>query len=220
MSMGLVGRKCGMTRIFLETGESVPVTVVEVPKNCVTQVKTEARDGYSALQITAGTAKISRTNKSIAGVYKKAGIESGAFLMEFPLNAEDCADIKLGHEFNVDLFEEGQKVDVTSVSRGKGFAGVIKRHNFQMQDATHGNSLAHRAPGSIGQCQTPGRVFKGKKMAGQMGNVKVTVQNQPIIKVDLERQLLLIRGTIPGAPGARVVIKKAVKDPKKKGGAK
>jgi large subunit ribosomal protein L3 len=220
MSMGLVGRKCGMTRVFLESGESVPVTVLEIPKNCVTQVKTEARDGYTALQITAGSAKVSRTNQSIAGIYKKAGIETGAFLMEFRMPADECQEIKPGHEFNVDLFEEGQKVDVTSVSRGKGFAGVIKRHNFQMQDATHGNSLAHRAPGSIGQCQTPGRVFKGKKMAGQMGNVRCTVQNQRIVKVDLERQLILVRGAVPGAPGARVIIKKAIKDPKKKGGLK
>ena len=196
MSMGLVGRKCGMTRVFLESGESVPVTVIEVPKNLVTQVKNSKRDGYSALQVTAGTAKLNRVNKSIAGVYKRAGIEAGSFLMEFRVDEADLEGVKRGHEFSVDLFEEGQKVDVTAVSRGKGFAGVIKRYNFAMQDATHGNSLSHRAPGSIGQCQTPGRVFKGKKMAGHMGNARVTVQNQRVVRVDMERQLILVRGEI------------------------
>ncbi len=211
MSIGLVGRKCGMTRVFLDSGESVPVTVVEVPKNYITQIKTQDNDGYSSIQIASGSAKLSRIKKSRAGIYKKAGIEPGSSLIEFRADAEALKDFKLGHSFGVDMFKEGQIVDVTAFSRGKGFAGVIKRYNFKTQDATHGNSLAHRAPGSIGQCQTPGRVFKGKKMAGQMGNVKVTVQNQAIIRVDVERNLLLVRGGVPGAPGARVIIKPAVK---------
>lgn len=212
MSMGLVGRKCGMTRIFLETGESVPVTVIEVAKNRVTQVKNDTNDGYTALQITSGSQKLNRMNKSIAGIYKKAGIEPGAFLMEFRVDSEFAQSVKKGHEFGVDLFEEGQKVDVTSISRGKGFAGTVKRHNFKTQDATHGNSLSHRAPGSIGQCQTPGRVFKGKKMAGHMGNERVTVQNQSVVRVDAERNLILVKGGVPGAPGARVIIKASVKN--------
>ncbi len=211
MSMGLIGRKCGMTRIFLETGESVPVTVVEVLPHRVTQVKTSKRDGYRAVQVTTGTVKANKVNKPRAGVFKRAKVEAGSELMEFRLNEDEHENIKRGDQLGLELFEAGQMVDVTGVSRGKGFAGCVKRHNFSMQDATHGNSISHRAPGSIGQCQTPGRVFKGKKMAGQMGNVRTTVQNQPVVRVDSDRQVILIRGTVPGAPGGRVIIKKAVK---------
>lgn len=211
MAMGLIGRKCGMTRVFMENGESVPVTVVEVLPHYVTQVKTEQHDGYRAVQITTGAIKASKVNKPRAGIYKRAKVEAGNVLMEFRLGEGELPEVKRGDKFNVDLFNEGQMVDVTGISKGKGFAGTVKRHNFSMQDATHGNSISHRAPGSIGQCQTPGRVFKGKKMAGQMGNVRTTVQNQPIVKVDADRKFILIHGAIPGAPGGRVIIKKAVK---------
>ena len=211
MAMGLIGRKCGMTRVFMENGESVPVTVVEVLPHHVTQVKTVKRDGYRAVQVTTGTVKASKVKKPIAGIYKRAKVQAGNVLMEFRLNDDEHAEVKRGDQFNVDMFTDGQMVDVTGVSRGKGFAGTVKRHNFSMQDATHGNSISHRAPGSIGQCQTPGRVFKGKKMAGQMGNVKTTVQNQPVVRVDADRKIILIRGAVPGAPGGQVIIKKAVK---------
>ena len=211
MTIGLVAEKCGMTRVFTEDGTSVPVTVMMALPNCVTQLRTLERDGYRAVQVSAGKIKPSRVNKPLAGHFAKAGVEAGRSMMEFRLEEGEGEDLAQGAELKVDLFQEGQWVDVTSTSKGKGFAGVIKRWNFHMQDATHGNSLAHRAPGSIGQCQFPGRVFKGKKMAGQMGNVRCTVQNQRVVKVDAGRNLLLIRGTVPGAPGTRVVIKPAVK---------
>lgn len=211
MSLGLVGRKSGMTRIFTEDGVSVPVTVVEVQPNRVTQVKTPETDGYSAVQVTMGTRKASRVNKSQAGIFKKAETEAGEGLWEFRTEGMDIADIGAGSEFKVDLFEAGQKVDVTGISKGKGFQGTVKRHNFSMQDATHGNSLSHRAPGSIGQCQTPGKVFKGKKMAGQMGNEKKTVQSLEVVRVDTENHLLLIKGALPGATGSRVIVRPSIK---------
>ena len=211
MSLGLVGRKSGMTRVFTDDGVSVPVTVVEVQPNRVTQIKTPETDGYCAVQVTMGGRKPSRVNKSQAGHYRKAGVEAGEGLWEFRTEGLDLGDISTGSEIKVDLFEAGQKVDVTGVSKGKGFQGVMKRHNFSMQDATHGKSLSHRAPGSIGQCQTPGKVFKGKKMAGQMGNVRKTVQSLEVVRVDLENHLLLIKGALPGATGSRVVVRPAVK---------
>ena len=209
MTIGLVGKKCGMTRIFTEDGASVPVTVIEVDPNRVTQVKTLDTDGYTAVQVTAGTKKASRLCKPEAGHFAKAGVEAGTGLWEFRIDAE--AEYKAGDVIGVDLFEQGQKVDVTGQSKGKGFQGGVKRWNFSMQDATHGNSLSHRAPGSIGQCQTPGRVFKGKKMAGHMGAEQVTVQSLEIVRVDGERNLLLVKGAVPGATGADVVVKPAVK---------
>lgn len=212
MSLGLVGKKCGMTRVFTEQGESIPVTVVEVIPNRVTQIKTAETDGYSAVQITAGTKRASHINKAITGHLAKAGVEPGDIIKEFRVEKDaDLAETKVGDKITVALFTEGQKVDVVGTSKGKGFAGVIKRYNFSTQDATHGNSLSYRAPGSTGQCQTPGRVFKGKKMAGQMGNVRMTVQAQEIVRVDAERNLLLIKGTVPGAPGGQVIIKRSVK---------
>ena len=209
MTIGLVGKKCGMTRIFTEDGASVPVTVIEVDPNRVTQVKTLGTDGYTAIQVTTGAKKASRLCKPEAGHFAKAGVEAGTGLWEFRIDAE--AEYKAGDVIGVDLFEQGQKVDVTGQSKGKGFQGGVKRWNFRMQDATHGNSLSHRAPGSIGQCQTPGRVFKGKKMAGHMGAEQVTVQSLEIVRVDAERNLLLVKGAVPGATGADVVVKPAVK---------
>ena len=211
MTIGLIGRKCGMTRVFTEQGESVPVTVIEVSPNRVTQVKTVEADGYSALQVTMGTKRNSLVNKPEAGHFSKAEVEAGDGLWELRLYGDEGTDLEAGAELKVDQFEAGQKVDVTGTSKGKGFAGSVKRHNFSMQDATHGNSLAHRAPGSIGQCQTPGRVFKGKKMAGHMGDERVTTQNLEVVKVDTERNLLLIKGAVPGAKNGRVSIRPAVK---------
>ena len=211
MALGLVGRKCGMTRVFTDAGESIPVTVIEALPNRVTQVKTVANDGYRALQVTTGTRKLSHVSKAVAGHFAKAGQELGRGLWEFRLQDEEGADFSAGSEIKVDFFENGQKVDVEGTSIGKGYAGVIKRHHFQMQDATHGNSLAHRAPGSIGQNQTPGRVFKGKKMAGHMGNVRRTSQNLEVVRVDLERNLLLVKGAVPGNAGGDVIIRPAVK---------
>ncbi len=211
MSLGLVGRKSGMTRVFTEDGESVPVTVVEVQPNRVTQVKTPESDGYSAVQVTMGSRKPSRVNNCEAGHFRKAGTEAGEGLWEFRTEGLDLGEVNAGSEFRVDLFEAGQKVDVTGVSKGKGFQGTVKRHNFSMQDATHGNSISHRAPGSIGQCQTPGKVFKGKKMAGQMGNARKTVQSLEVVRVDLENHLLLIKGALPGATGSRVIVRPAIK---------
>lgn len=211
MSLGLVGRKSGMTRVFTDDGDSVPVTVVEVQPNRVTQIKTPETDGYSAVQVTMGARKPSRVNKSQAGIYRKAGVEAGEGLWEFRTEGVDLGEIDTGSEIKVDLFEAGQKVDVTGISKGKGFQGTVKRHNFSMQDATHGNSLSHRAPGSIGQCQTPGKVFKGKKMAGQMGNVRKTVQSLEVVQVDIENCLLLIKGALPGATGSRVIVRPAAK---------
>ena len=209
MTIGLVGKKCGMTRIFTEDGASVPVTVVEVDPNRVTQVKTLDTDGYNAIQVTTGAKKSSRVIKPEAGHFAKAKVEAGRGLWEF--RTEEGASFELGQLIGVDLFEQGQKVDVTGQSKGKGFQGGVKRWNFHMQDATHGNSLSHRAPGSIGQCQTPGRVFKGKKMAGHMGAEQVTVQSLEIVRIDAERNLLLIKGAVPGATGADVIVKPAVK---------
>ncbi len=209
MTIGLVGKKRGMTRVFTEDGASIPVTVIEVDPNRVTQVKTLETDGYTAIQVTCGSKKSSRLNKPEAGHFAKAGVEAGTGLWEFRIDAG--AEYKAGDVIGVDLFEQGQKVDVTGQSKGKGFQGVIKRYNFRMQDATHGNSLSHRAPGSIGQCQTPGRVFKGKKMSGHMGAENVTVQSLELVRVDSERNLLLIKGAVPGATGADVIIRPAVK---------
>jgi len=214
MTIGLVGRKCGMTRVFTDDGVSIPVTVIEAQPNQITQVKTVESDGYSALQVAAGSRKASRVSKSEAGHFAKAKVEAGDLMVEFRLDPADEPEdgkFELGQEIKVDLFEEGQKVDVIGTTIGKGFAGTIKRHNFHMQDATHGNSLAHRAPGSIGQNQTPGRVFKGKKMAGHMGNVRRTAQNLEVVRVDAERNLLLIKGAVPGHSGGRVVVRPAVK---------
>jgi len=212
MSIGLVGRKSGMTRIFTESGSSIPVTVVEVLPNRVTQVKTVEADGYQAIQVTTGTVKGSHLTKSETGHYAKNGVEAGRGLWEFRAENTDLGeDVVPGFEFTVEAFAEGQIVDVTGTSKGKGFQGVVKRHNFRTQDATHGNSLSHRAPGSIGQCQTPGRVWKGKKMAGQMGNEKVTTQGLEIVRVDAENNLILIKGALPGFTGADVIISPTVK---------
>jgi len=211
MTMGLVGRKCGMTRVFTEDGDSIPVTVIEAQPNRITQVKTVENDGYRALQVSAGRRKASRVSKPQAGHFAQAKVEAGDLITEFRLDDADEGDYEAGHEIKVDLFEEGQKVDVIGTSIGKGYAGTVKRHNFRTQDATHGNSLAHRAPGSIGQNQTPGRVFKGKKMSGHMGNVRSTVQNLEVVRVDAERNLLLIKGAVPGHRGGRVIVRPAVK---------
>ena len=209
MTIGLVGRKSGMTRVFTEDGASVPVTVVEISPNRVTQIKDSDGDGYRAIQVTAGSRKAAKVSKSEAGHFAKAGVEAGRGLWEFRVDADE--EFEVGSELTVERFEVGQKVDVAGRSKGKGFQGGVKRWNFSMQDATHGNSLSHRAPGSIGQCQTPGRVFKGKKMAGQMGNVNVTVQGLEVVRVDAERNLLLIKGAVPGAPGGDVFVRPAVK---------
>ena len=211
MTIGLVGRKVGMTRIFTEDGVSIPVTVLECSPNRVTQVKSLDTDGYQAIQVTAGSKKASRVNKPEAGHFAKAGVEAGRGLWEFTLAGNEGADIKVGAELSVELFNEINKVDVTGQSKGKGFQGAVKRWNFSMQDATHGNSISHRAPGSIGQCQTPGRVFKGKKMAGHMGAERVTTQNLEVVRVDIERNLLLVKGAVAGAKNGDVIIKPAVK---------
>jgi len=207
MTIGLVGKKAGMTRVFSEDGQAIPVTVIEIPSQLVTQIKTQETDGYQAIQITYGEKKASRVSKPAAGHFAKAGVQAGRGLMEFRTEEE----FTVGAELTVARFEDGQKVDVTGTSKGKGFQGGVKRWNFQMQDATHGNSLSHRAPGSIGQCQTPGRVWKGKKMAGHMGSEQVTTQNLEIIRVDLERGLLLVKGAVPGATGGDLIVKPAVK---------
>lgn len=209
MTIGLVGRKSGMTRVFTEDGASVPVTVVEVTPNRVTQVKEIDSDGYRAIQVTAGSRKAAKVSKSEAGHFAKAGVEAGRGLWEFRVAGDDAPAI--GAELTVENFEAGQKVDVAGRSKGKGFQGAVKRWNFRTQDATHGNSLSHRAPGSIGQCQTPGRVFKGKKMAGHMGAAAVTVQGLEVVRVDADRNLLLIKGAVPGAPGGDVIVRPAVK---------
>ncbi|MDE0790305.1 MAG: 50S ribosomal protein L3 [Woeseiaceae bacterium] len=216
MTMGLVGRKCGMTRVFAEDGVSIPVTVIEAQPNKITQVKTIENDGYRALQVSAGSRRASRVVKPAAGHFAAAKVEAGDLMMEFQLDDADEGEFAAGNELKVDLFKEGQKVDVIGTTIGKGFAGAIKRWNFSMQDATHGNSLAHRAPGSIGQNQTPGRVFKGKKMAGHMGNVQRTVQNLVVVRVDVERNLLLIKGAVPGHAGGKVVVRPAIKTKKKR----
>ena len=205
----LVGTKVGMTRIFTEDGVSIPVTVIEVEANRVTQVKTLEVDGYSAVQVTTGKKKANRVTKPEAGHFAKAGVEAGRGMWEFRL--ENGEQFEVGSELTVELFADVKKVDVTGTSKGKGFQGAVKRWNFRTQDMTHGNSLSHRAPGSIGQCQTPGRVFKGKKMAGHMGAERVTVQNLDIVRVDAERNLILVKGAVPGATGSNVIVKPAVK---------
>ena len=207
MTIGLVGKKAGMTRVFSEDGQAIPVTVIEVPSQLVTQIKTQETDGYQAIQVTYGEKKASRVSKPVAGHFAKAGVQAGRGLLEYRTEEE----FTVGSELTVARFEDGQKVDVTGTSKGKGFQGGVKRWNFQMQDATHGNSLSHRAPGSIGQCQTPGRVWKGKKMAGHMGSEQVTTQNLEIIRVDVERGLLLVKGAVPGATGGDLIVKPAVK---------
>ncbi len=213
MTIGIVGRKCGMTRIFADDGASIPVTVVEVEPNRITQVKTLETDGYQAVQVTVGSRRASRVNKAAAGHYAKANAEAGRGLWELRAKAGNQQDpsLEVGGVLTVASFEVGQKIDVTGTSKGKGFAGVIKRWNFAMQDATHGNSLSHRAPGSIGMCQTPGRVFKGKKMAGHLGAERVTVQNLEVVRVDADKNLLLVKGAVPGATGGDVIVRLAVK---------
>ena len=210
MTIGLVGRKSGMTRVFTEDGASVPVTVVEIAPNRVTQIKELETDGYRAIQVTAGSRKASKVSKPEAGHYAKAGVAAGEGLWEFRIEGSDEA-FEVGSELTVERFEQGQKVDVAGRSKGKGFQGAIQRWNFRTQDATHGNSLSHRAPGSIGQCQTPGRVFKGKKMAGHMGAERVTTQGLEVVRIDVERNLLLIKGAVPGAPGGHVIVRPTVK---------
>jgi large subunit ribosomal protein L3 len=211
MTIGIVGRKEGMTRIFNEDGGAVPVTVLSVEPNRVTQLKTLENDGYRAVQVTTGSRRASRVTRPMAGHFARAGTEAGRKLWEFRLEDGEGEGIEVGSEIRIEMFEAGQNVDVTGTSIGKGFAGVIKRYNFRMQDATHGNSLSHRAPGSIGQCQTPGRVVKGKKMAGHMGNVRRTTQNLEVVRVDAERNLLLVKGAVPGSRGGDVIIRAAVK---------
>ena len=211
MTIGLVGRKCGMTRVFTDEGTAVPVTVIEVMPNRVTRVLTAERDGYSAVQVTTGQEKPSRLAKPASGQYAQAGVEPGEGLWEFRLGPGDAGELKPGAEFKVDLFKAGQFVDVSGTSMGKGYAGTVKRHNFNTQDATHGNSLSHRAPGSIGQRQFPGRVFPGKRMAGHLGDERQTMQNLEVVRVDPERNLILVKGSVPGVRNGRLVVKPAVK---------
>lgn len=211
MTIGVVGRKVGMTRVFTEEGASVPVTVIEVEPNRITQLKSLETDGYKAVQVTTGSRKASRVTKPLAGHYAKAGTEAGRGLWEFRLAEDEGNDFELKGEIKVDIFEEGQKIDVQGTSQGKGFQGGIKRWNFSMQDATHGNSLAHRSNGSIGQNQTPGRVFKGKKMSGHMGAATRTGVNLEVVRVDVERNLLLVKGAVPGSKGGDLIVKPAVK---------
>jgi large subunit ribosomal protein L3 len=211
MTLGLVGRKVGMTRIFTEDGVSVPVTVLDVSNNRVAQIKTPESDGYTAVQLSFGKRRASRVTKPQAGHFSKAGIEAGVLLKEFPVSAGDLAGLKAGDEIGVSIFSVGQKVDVTGRSIGKGFAGGIKRHNFSSQRASHGNSVSHKAPGSIGMNQDPGRVFPGKRMAGHLGDAKRTQQNLEIVRIDAERQLLLIKGAVPGSKGSDLVVRPAVR---------
>ncbi len=211
MVVGIIGKKAGMTRIFTDEGSSIPVTVLEVQPNRVTQLRTLDSDGYRAFQVTTGGRRASRVSKAMAGHYAKAGTEGGRGLWEFRLADDEGDDIEVGKQIGVDIFEAGQKVEISGTTIGKGYAGGVKRHNFRMQDATHGNSISHRAPGSIGQCQTPGRVFKGKKMAGHLGDVRRTIQNLEIVRVDTERNLLLVKGAVPGARGGDVIVTPAVK---------
>ncbi len=214
MTIGIIGRKAGMTRIFTDEGVSVPVTVIEVQPNRVTQIKTAATDGYRAVQVAIGERRASRVTKPMAGHYARAGVTAGDTLREFRLADGEGLELAEGGEILVSISAEGQKVDVRGVTKGRGFAGGVKRHNFRMQDATHGNSVSHRAPGSIGQCQTPGRVVKGRRMAGHMGDVNRVQQNLEVIRVDVERNLLLVRGSVPGAEGGRLVVLPSVKKSK------
>ena len=215
MTIGVIGRKAGMTRLFTEDGETVPVTVIEVDPNRVSQVRTVATDGYRAVQVTAGSKKASRVNKAMAGHFAKACVEAGNMVHEFRLDGGEGEDLESGKELAVDQFAVGQKVDVRGVSKGKGFAGGIKRHHFRGQDNTHGNSISHRAPGSIGQCQTPGRVMKGKRMAGHLGNVNRCQLNLEVVRVDVERNLLLVKGGVPGPAGGRLIVVPSVKQKNK-----
>lgn len=210
MHIGLLGNKIGMTRLYTDAGQAVPVSIVKVQPHAVSQIKTEDTDGFNALQLTSGHKKSSRVNKALAGHFAKANIEAGDLVAEFRLN--ETSTMQIGDKIQItDVFSEGQFVDVSGTSKGKGFAGTVKRHNFRTQDATHGNSRSHRVPGSIGQNQTPGRVFKGKKMAGHMGNERCTVQSLQIMKIDLDKNIIMIKGAIPGAPGGKVEIRHAVK---------
>ncbi|MDX1561340.1 MAG: 50S ribosomal protein L3 [Gammaproteobacteria bacterium] len=209
MPIGLVGRKCGMTRIFTEAGESIPVTVIEARPNRVTTLRTADRDGYRAVQVTVGERSAARLSKAEAGHFATAGVEPGEGLWEFRLGDAEGDDLAPGAEIKVDIFEPGQKVKVVGTTKGKGYAGTVKRHNFRTQDTTHGNSLSHRAPGSIGQNQSPGRVFPGKRMSGHMGNVQRTAENLEVVRVDAERNLILVKGAVPGAPSGRVILRPA-----------
>ena len=207
MTLGLVGEKVGMTRIFMDTGESVPVTVLHMPNNRVTLLRRQEIDGYGAVQVTYGDRKASRINKPMSGHFARTGVRAGKGLHEFRPEKKQLEALAVGSELDVSIFSVGQKVSVTGVSKGKGFAGTVKRHNFRMQDATHGNSISHRALGSTGQCQDPGHVFRGKKMAGQMGAVRVTTKNLKIVQIDAGKSLLLVKGSVPGAPGGKVVVR-------------
>jgi large subunit ribosomal protein L3 len=211
MSLGLVGRKVGMTRIFTDDGTSIPVTVLDVSNNRVAQIKTPEIDGYAAVQVAFGKRRPSRVNKSLAGHLAKAGVEAGHLLKEFPVSAEALAALKPGDQISVDIFAVGQKVDVTGQTIGKGYAGAIKRHHFKSQRATHGNSVSHNAPGSIGMNQDPGRVFPGKRMSGHLGDAQRTQQNLEVIRIDVERQLLLVKGAVPGSKGSDLIVHPAVK---------
>jgi len=211
MSLGLVGRKIGMTRIFTDDGDTLPVTVLDVSNNRVTQIKTLDNDGYAAVQVTYGKRRASRVNKAAAGHFAKAAVEAGRVLREFRVAQEELANLKVGATIGVDIFKVGQKVDVTGTSQGKGFAGVIKRHHFKSNRASHGNSVSHNKPGSTGQAQDPGRVFPGKRMPGQLGNVKRTVLSLEVLRIDAQRQLLLVKGALPGAKGGDVIVRPSVK---------
>ena len=218
MSLGLLGRKIGMTRVFTDDGSAVPVTVLDVAGNRVTQIKTPDTDGYAAVQVTYGKRRARRVNKAQAGHLAKAGVEAGELLREFEVAADQLGNLKVGESIGVDTFSVGQLVDVSGTTKGRGFAGVIRRHNFSSNRASHGNSLSHNTPGSISMAQDPGRVFPGKRMAGQYGNVKRTVQKLTVIRVDAERGLLLVKGAVPGADGGHIVVQPATKAPAKKGG--
>ena len=211
MSIGLIGKKQGMTRVFTPEGDSFAVSVVSVLPNTITQIKSVESEGYSSIQVTTGDKKEKHLSKAQQGHFKKSSVNAGEGLWEFRVNSDDLNELQVGSEINLDIFEEGQKIDVQGKSKGKGFAGTVKRWNFKMQDASHGNSISHRAPGSIGQCQTPGKVWKGKKMSGHMGDVKKTIQNLKIASIDIENNLVLIKGAIPGPTGSNVVLKPAVK---------
>ncbi|MBW8311090.1 MAG: 50S ribosomal protein L3 [Rhizobium sp.] len=210
-NIGIVGRKAGMSRMFTEDGRSIPVTVIDASPNRITQIKTTETDGYTAVQVTAGTKRSALVNKPLSGHFAKAKVEAGRGLWEFRIEDKDAGNFQVGGEIKADIFEVGQLVDVAGITKGKGFQGTIKRHNFKMGDATHGNSLSHRSPGSIGQRQTPGRVFPGKKMAGHMGAERQSMQNLEVVKVDAERGLIAVKGSVPGAPGGDVVVRPASK---------
>jgi len=215
MTIGVIGRKAGMTRVFTEEGVTVPVTVIEVQPNRISQIKGEDTDGYRAVQVAGGSRKASRVTKPMAGHYAKAGVEAGDKLGEFRLGEGEGADLQVGGEITVSIFTEGQKVDVRGVTKGRGFSGVVRRHHFRTQDASHGNSVSHRVHGSIGQNQTPGRVFKGKRMAGHLGNVQRCQQSLEVVRVDTERNLLLVRGGVPGPAGGHLIVVPSVKQKNK-----